>query len=150
MIRSLVAVCYLLATGCSTPQNSTKPSDSVDTNGQDAFQGEWKMISYTSGLKADTPEQLAKYTVSVVGETFTIGYAGNDEIFKIDINKSTSPHTIDFILSGPVRSGGIMEGIYKFENERLVLCFAQHYQERPKEFLPNKTNKIMVLERVKK
>lgn len=116
-----------------------------------AFQGEWKMVEFVKGGRPDTKEDLEGAKAVVAGDKMTIsaGKRKADEVtFRLD--PKTDPASID--INAGKSKDAIVKGIYKFEKDKLTICFGLDESERPKEFKSEKDSKVgmFVLERVKK
>jgi uncharacterized protein (TIGR03067 family) len=108
-----------------------------DDNARDLakMQGDWACDSFErDGLKVPDDDAQALFrTVKGNGYTiFRFNKAIGKGTFKLDAKKS--PRAIDLTPAGAAGKGGPLLGIYKFEGEKLVMCYAGPGQARPKAF----------------
>ncbi len=115
----------------------------------EAFQGEWKFISFSKSGEEDSKEELAKAKLVVSGDKMTFTRRGKDDPVTFTLDPKATPATIDL----KAKEGGkeiMVKGIYKLEKDTLTICFGLDASERPKDFKPAKGNGLLILERVKK
>ncbi|MBI3862132.1 MAG: erythromycin esterase family protein [Planctomycetia bacterium] len=98
------------------------------------FQGEWVMEANEANGQSLLAERLTMYQRTVKDDGYTIRInqpTGVSTIVgRFAINPSSDPGAID----AEPESGGLMRGIYKFDGDRLTVCFALAGEPRPKEF----------------
>ncbi len=118
---------------------------------QQDFQGEWKVVEFIRGGRADGAEELERENVVVKGDLFTFTHT-KVEMVTFILDPKASPARIDFTKIGPPKQGAEMLGIYKLEGNKLTIIASFDGDERPKNFKSADGPRIctFVLERVKK
>ena len=106
------------------------------------MQGEWRLVHSVELGKTSDAEQLQKADVRIhiEGNKLTSKKLPNAITFYID--PSHEPHRIDVTNDA---TGGVEEGIYKIEGNRLVLHLAKAGAPRPTDFSIESNDKLSVL-----
>ena len=111
--------------------------DKADANKKDlaTMQGDWALTSMTrDGMKFPDEDAQALFR-TVKGKQYTVSryekVAGKGT-FTIDA--TTKPHTIDFLPDTEKDKSRVLRGIYKFDGEKLTICYAPAGKDRPTEF----------------
>jgi uncharacterized protein (TIGR03067 family) len=101
----------------------------------DAMQGDWSGEKFVKDGFALTDDDAQSYFRTMKGDTYTMNRfrkkAGSG---KIKLDASKSPKQIDFIPDVPKGKEIVLEGIYKFEEGKLVMCYAGPKGKRPTMF----------------
>jgi uncharacterized protein (TIGR03067 family) len=151
----LILVALMSMAGCSSNKDGDK----------ERLEGNWKVVSITSGSEGEAPQELIRDMIIVInGDTWKTLSAGqaSEESFKVDTAKN--PKTIDLTrtpIVGVISDGKnqnrpevkseILLGIYTLEGDRLRICLAKPGEKRPSQF-PEKPQDgvvVLVLERDK-
>lgn len=98
-------------------------------------QGAWAVERSVRGGK-DGPAEVLKEIVREVKGDRVVWKRGDSSFAatKFEIDPEAEPKTIDLIPEGGQNRGERVLGIYKFEDDRLVLCVADPGKPRPLEF----------------
>lgn len=118
------------------------------------FDGTWVGVSGIMDGTPLEPEVCRQYVDVVKGGKVVTTYKGKEVATTATyqlINPGKTPSQIDAIIeSGPLK-GQTLKGIYKFEGERLVTCFADSGKDRPTTFESKKGsgNGLQVSQKVK-
>jgi uncharacterized protein (TIGR03067 family) len=105
------------------------------------MQGDWVVLERRHGGGSDLPPSMR---VRIVGRCFRVVI--DDEVqsvWTIRLSPSAAPCQID---RKEIDTHTVMRGIYRFDGDRLTLCYVQ-YGERPAEFDAGTSNWLMVLAR---
>jgi len=97
------------------------------------FSGDWRMVSLeANGNQEDIPDGDAGHATFKDDKVLI----GGEEVFSIKIDAGTTPRIIDFTKLKDPEKDQVLEGIYKFEDDTLVLCAwsGQGTKSRPAEF----------------
>lgn len=97
------------------------------------FQGTWLYTNQTSGGRALDPRSRDRIWVEVDGDIMTkTGVAGSNLRYKIVLDPTTSPKTIDLVShQHPSGKTFVQKGIYEWDGEALRLCLDNSGKERP-------------------
>ena len=102
-------------------------------------QGTWAGVSFRRDGK-ETPVEIVRTITRTVDKDHVVwkrdgkSFAGTGLV----VDTAPSPHHIDVIADGGPSAGQHVLGIYRFENEELVLCMADAGTPRPRNFKAKK------------
>jgi uncharacterized protein (TIGR03067 family) len=120
----------------------------------DGFQGEWKTTALSYDGKDVLADGLPMLRFTFKGNEATID--GSEEVtkdyakFKIKVDPSTMPKSIDMTVSAGEQLKVVFEGIYELKKDEIRICAKVIGKERPTEFAaPTGSNiAMLVLKRV--
>ena len=161
-MRLQTPFCFALLVGCafSLPallaDDAKPPKDAKDD--LKLFQGSWKAVALETDGKKAPPEALEAlnkgggYTFK--GSELQIAEVGEKFKSSVKLDSSKSPKHIDLVVPEGPQKGKTMQGIFKFEKDRLVICMRDleaAKKGRPKEFITEADGGLgmITLERVK-
>jgi erythromycin esterase len=111
-----------------------RPDDAPVQKELERFQGEWVMAANESNGAKLPDERLKNYRRIVKGDAYTVTTANDTGTStfrgRFAIKPQTNPGEIDV----EPEHGEIMQGIYQFEGERLIICLAPSGLPRPTRF----------------
>jgi uncharacterized protein (TIGR03067 family) len=110
-----------------------------------AMEGRWMIDAATLGGR-DHLQDFTGMTLTIKGTEFTIDFAENSDKGTFAIDASKSPKWIDIrtTAKGPF-FGKTMQGIYKVDKEKLVLCCEVDGKTRPAKFeAPEKSRNVLL------
>jgi uncharacterized protein (TIGR03067 family) len=125
------------------------PKSDPVKDAQAAFQGEWRFVEY---VREGRPQQgLADANVVVKGDKMEIQVGPATEEATLAFDPKAAPAAIDIQTRNGLNAY-LVQGIYKFERDKLMICFGRGSDVRPKEFksAEDLRTSMFVLERVKK
>jgi uncharacterized protein (TIGR03067 family) len=133
---------------------STSLADEAAEEESRKLEGTWKFVSLMSDGQEAPKEVIEKWRWSVRGDEITWGDPIQGETktsFKIDPSKS--PKAIEITALDGKTKGKSLQGIYRFEGERLTVCLpegrqAEEGRTRPEEFGGGQGMSLFVLERI--
>src|SRR5262249_49561968 len=99
------------------------------------IQGIWKFVSQEVEGKPRTKEELAKQTITVEGDKWTVRRDGKviqAGMHKFDPDKK--PAQVDAAVTEGEGKGFTMLGIYELKGDALKVCFDPKGKERPTDF----------------
>jgi uncharacterized protein (TIGR03067 family) len=120
------------------------------------FDGAWKVVALEADGKAEPEEAIKGMRCWFKGSE--VQFADADEKSRerasVKLDSSKSPKQVDFVVLEGADKGKTIQGIFKFEKDRLVICLrdAEAAEKgRPKEFKTEANSGLgmMTLERVK-
>lgn len=126
--------------------------DKADANKKDLekMQGDWALASMTrDGMKFPDEDAQALFR-TVKGDHYTVSRyekVVGKGTFTIDATKT--PRTIDFLPETEKDKSRAIRGIYKFDGDKLTVCYAPAGKDRPTEFASKEgqMHTLMVWER---
>jgi uncharacterized protein (TIGR03067 family) len=102
----------------------------------DNLQGIWESTSATFDGRDISDD--AKFKMKFKGDTITI--TGNEEItkdygaFKVKLDPSTTPKSMDLTVTAGDMKDSVLEGIYELKGDELKVCVKIGARERPTKF----------------
>ena len=105
------------------------------------FEGNW---SFESGMKGGEalPAEFENTRWQFKGNTFLLKAPDGNQIkLRFTVDPELTPALIDFTV---VADNMKLEGIYKFENQKLILCVCEG-KNRPSEFTSTKDNQAYLI-----
>jgi uncharacterized protein (TIGR03067 family) len=99
------------------------------------FQGVWTFESVEAGGKRAPADELKDMTVTFAGDRYTV--RKGDEVIQAGtqtLDPSRSPKAIDVTVTGGLKKGAVMPGIYEINADTLRVCFDEGGKKRPTEF----------------
>jgi RNA polymerase sigma factor (sigma-70 family) len=115
--------------------NKEKPKAKTDL---DRLQGEWKPEYVEINGRPQKMEHYNKMRLVIKGDKLTLGRNdGHDATGSVRVDSTKRPKEIDLITTHPAGDLLTNPGIYKFEGDKLIICYAPHLdagQLRPTEF----------------
>lgn len=134
----------MLALLAGTLLAAPRPKD--DKDDLKRFEGKWTFSSWEhSGLPLGaTALESAKWSTNGDKYTFEISGTTEEGTFKLDATQKIP--TIDLTITAGTDKGSTQLGIYKFDGEALVICFARPgVKERPTEFKTTEENEHILV-----
>ena len=144
----VLAVVGVLAAGLALAADA---KDDAAKKELDKFNGTWQAVSITRDGKEMPKDEVAKITLTVKGDHYTLRH-GDEEIegtHKLD--PSTTPKSIDAVRTkGPDKDKPLL-GIYELTDDTYKACFAPPGKDRPTEFSSKEGsgNRLIVMKREK-
>lgn len=148
-LSSLIAVTLSLFVGVLVAAPAPKEKDKDEKADLKKLQGEWTIESW---------EQVGQ-SLGVTGtwvfkdEKYTLDQSGNLEEGTIKLDSTKKPAVLDLDITAGNCQGKQQPGIFKFDGDSLILCFAwPGTTERPTEFSSTMDNRciLITLKRAKK
>jgi uncharacterized protein (TIGR03067 family) len=129
------AVAGLVTAGGIGLLSAAAQKEGADKKELEKFQGKWVQVSMTIDGKAFEEDEMKDRSVVFKGEKLTLLYKDKERgTISLKVDPSKSPAQIDTTNEdGPAKGGG-MKGIYKFDGDKLTLCFVLNSKDRPTEF----------------
>jgi uncharacterized protein (TIGR03067 family) len=115
------------------------------------LQGTWKFIVHEMDGKSLPKEDVAKTTITFVGDKWTVKQ--DDKVVQGGTHKldsSKKPGQVDAVITEGEGKGGTMTGIYELTKDKLKVCFDIKGKERPTTFSSEGGRMLAVIERQKK
>jgi len=129
-VVSAVFILGLVAASTATAQGGTavRPDSA-------RLQGTWVMVSGSANGTAMPPSSLAGMRRTLSGNELTVTMNGQ-LYFKatITLDRTKSPRTIDYRMTGGPTAGAVQRGIYAFSGDTVRFCFGAPGAPRPTEF----------------
>lgn len=128
MFTRFVAVLFVALSVCSISGADEKTDADLKT-----IAGAWQPVSLEmAGEKRDVPDTEGGPATFKDGKVLI----KDEEVFSYKIDASTDPRIIDLTRLKDPEKDQMLEGIYKFEGEMLVICFwnGMGAKSRPTEF----------------
>ena len=144
----LLAVVGVLAAGLALAADA---KDDAAKKELEKFDGTWQAVSITHDGKEASRDEVAKVTLTVKGEHYTL-HNGDAEIegtHKLD--PSTTPKSIDAVRTKGADKDKPMLGIYELTDDTFKVCFAPAGKDRPTEFVSKEGSgdRLIVMKREK-
>jgi uncharacterized protein (TIGR03067 family) len=119
----------------------------------DALQGTWRIDSIQESFGKAPPEDSVKeFVVTVKDDVMKVSHKGAaGPVFKLKLDPTKSPKTIDFMHSEGPDKGKTEPGIYEIEGDTFRYCVTDIGKERPTQIATKEgtKNSVFVLKRVK-
>ena len=126
--------------GGETPEDDKKADDKPKAE-KNPLVGSWQMLSGKKG-GADVEANRMPPHIKISKDAFTLPSpdGGAPFVMAYVVDKSTTPHNIDFnIESGPIPQGKAL-GIFKLEDGKMTLIYDPTAQSRPEKFESTEDN----------
>jgi uncharacterized protein (TIGR03067 family) len=128
----------------------TLADDATDKEAK-RLDGTWRFLSLKSDGQEAPQEVIREWRWVIRDRVLTIPGGGKSSL---EIDPSKSPKALDMTSLDGATKGKKMQCIYRFEEDRLTICFPGGRQEsrdkaRPKEFDGGQGGSLIVLERIK-
>ncbi|HLW65596.1 MAG TPA: TIGR03067 domain-containing protein [Gemmataceae bacterium] len=108
------------------------------------MQGTWKVEKLTNNGTEAPAEIIAKMSVVIAKNKMTVEAEGRPgEVAEVTLDPSKKPAHYDFT---PANDSKQRHGLYKFDGEKLYLCWTRGGGERPKAFESKPDSMIVVFE----
>ena len=108
---------------------------------EDRLQGAWRAVSVEQGGKRVTLEALKTFRVIFTGDRMQILYPYAEADGTFTINPTANPKQIT--VKAKTDKNKALEGIYRFDGERLIFSMGGDTEPRPKEFAStSRTNAV--------
>jgi len=128
LLMPIVVVCFISfsTTGFKEKQKE-KPMEE--------FHGTWKYISLVYDGREFGPEKVKEFRCIFRGDEFTFRVAELTTAHgKYQVSATQEYQTIDLERTDKAQRGKTHLGIYRFDGDKLWLCYAAPGRERPTEF----------------
>jgi uncharacterized protein (TIGR03067 family) len=123
-------VAFTLLLGLAVTAMARQSAEPKAKSDPELVQGKWVIIGLDSGGKAERLDNYKGSTFAFEKDKAILKEAGHEPIeFNFSLDASKSPKTFDLVLKG-----NTLRGIYKFDNDNLVLCISIG-GPRPTEFI---------------
>jgi uncharacterized protein (TIGR03067 family) len=118
------------------------------------LQGNWTVVSIKDSDPTKKPPEdyLKALTMNFKGDVMTVNEKGQPVMaYKVKLDSSKSPKTIDFVIEDGPAKGQSELGIYKIEGNTLTYCVDDPGKPRPTTFgtKEKSTIQILVLQKAK-
>lgn len=126
------------------------PPTADDDKALDKLQGTWNVVRYVYDGKEETPPADKPETLVIKKSKYELKRAEHNFHGELKLDASTSPWKIDASLyDKDDKKRGNAVGIYKFEGEKLIVCWDQTGENRPTQFGSDSGSKsqMIVLEK---
>jgi uncharacterized protein (TIGR03067 family) len=114
------------------------------------FEGTWKVLKLEEGGDPAPADEVQKTELIFAGDKITVKGPKGDEEARFTVDPSKKPAHIDI---RPSKGQKLVQGIYKFEKDQLILCFTMAKDAmRPTTFASSQKPRttLAVLQRAKK
>lgn len=112
--------------------------------GLSKLRGHWKSVTWVISGREENKYRKRNLT-HVSGTTLTFFLDGKKQgTGTIRVDTTKTPHHIDLTYNGGPMEGKTLLGIYKFDGDRYVNCYAQAGDARPKEFKSTPENRYFL------
>lgn len=121
-------------------------ADDAAKKDKERVPGTWRVVSIGINGQEQEPEKL-KFIFTKDKLTVLTGKAENDAELTWQMDESTKPRILDLTgVKGNVKDQ-VFEGIYKFEEGKLVICVRgpQGLRQRPTEFATREGSNLILL-----
>jgi uncharacterized protein (TIGR03067 family) len=142
------ALALALALLAGPPSAPAAPALKDGKNDLKKLDGEWKVESW---VQLGRPIPMTA-TWSFTGDKYALDMGTNREEGTIALGQAKTPATIDLAITGGGCAGKDQPGIYKFDGDTLIFCFAwPGVAERPTDFASTAENRwiLITLKRAK-
>lgn len=143
-MRLPTPLCFILLVGCACClpallADDAKPQKDAKDDSK-LLEGSWKGVALEVGGKKAPPEAIKGGSWSFKGLELQITDRGvkSDAKSTVKLDSSKTPKQIDLVVPEGPQKGDTMQGIYKFEKDRLVICLRSleaAAKGRPTEFM---------------
>src|SRR5262249_23661788 len=108
----------------------------VDAAELKKFAGSWTVTGHEHGGAKTPAKKLASLALTIDGAKTT--FKDGDEVREaskvVALDPSAKPATLDFEITSGDDKGKVVTAIYKFDGDKLTVCFAEPGKDRPKGF----------------
>jgi uncharacterized protein (TIGR03067 family) len=124
--------------------------DLMDTVNRQQLQGTWKVVSWEEDGRPVRPEAITGARLYFEEDSYT--FFGGPQTYggRFRLHSFAKPSAIDATLLGPDSKEEVtVQGVYRLEGKRLLLCWERGGGERPHEFTtaPGSRRLLIVAER---
>lgn len=115
------------------------------------IQGTWNVVRYVNDGKEETPSADQPETLIIKGNHYELKRSDGEYRGDLKLDSSAKPAKIDATLFDTKdKKLGEATGIYKMEGEKLIICWNEIADERPKEFASVSGSKVRLITLEKK
>ena len=116
------------------------------------FNGTWQAISITHDGKEASKDEIAKVTLTVKGDHYTLRTGDNEIEGTHKLDPTTTPKQIEAVRTKGENKDKPMLGIYELTEESFKVCFAAPGKDRPTDFSAKEDsgNRLIVMKREKR
>jgi uncharacterized protein (TIGR03067 family) len=100
------------------------------------FAGTWAVIESEHGGKKAEKKEIAPLSVEISGDKMTTrdGTDVKEESSIVLLDPKAKPASVDLKITSGDDKDKVVKAIYKFDDDKLTICFAEPGKDRPKEF----------------
>lgn len=115
------------------------------------LQGVWQRVSGEVDGKAVPADELAKTTLTIRGDQYTLQMGTQTRKGTLRVNPATKPRSLELISAEGPNKGKSLLGIYELDGDTFRYCVAAPGKERPASFTstPGSGQGLYVNKRVK-
>lgn len=95
------------------------------------LQGTWEVVEFTVNGKAIPAQERVGMKFEVADTTMKMFAKDREAVFKIKLDPSVKPHTIDYTAQDGPFKGKTNYGIYEIQGDDLKLCMHNDNAEKP-------------------
>ena len=129
------AVVGLVTAGGVGLLSAAAQKEGADKQELEKFQGKWVPVSASIDGKALEEEEMKDRSMVFKGEKRILMYKDKERgTASLKIDPGKSPAQIDTTNEDGPGKGATLKGIYKFDGDKLTLCFVLNSKDRPTEF----------------